>query len=89
MNIYQWILDTIINQLEHDETIELDPKKAFNELGIDSIGIMTLFVNVEEKFNITIDEDTLIDSSVNTIEDLCNYIENRLESNQSSPITNF
>jgi acyl carrier protein len=50
---------------------------------------MTLFVNVEEKFNITIDEDTLIDSSVNTIEDLCNYIEKRLENNQSTMVANF
>jgi acyl carrier protein len=55
------------------ETVQLD--KSFTEdLDIDSISMMTIVVNAEEKFDVTIPDEEV--KNLKTVEDAVNFIDN-------------
>lgn len=80
MDIFNWVSRTIMTELDSIKDIEIQPNNSFAEIGVDSIGVMTLFVLIEEHFNIEIDEAIMIDDSISSIGDLCSYINEKVSS---------
>lgn len=52
---------------------ETNIKKNIKELGVDSIVIMSIIVEIEEELNITLDDNKLM--NLQTIQDLINLID--------------
>ncbi|MNE29953.1 acyl carrier protein [compost metagenome] len=80
MDIFNWISKTIITELDCIKDIEIQPNNSFAEIGVDSIGVMTLFVLIEEHYGIEIDEVVMVDDSISSIADLCSYINGKVSS---------
>ena len=55
------------------EAVQLD-KSFTDDLDIDSISIMTIVVNAEEKFEVTIPDEEV--KNLKTVEDAVNFIDN-------------
>ena len=74
---YEQILEKIVNLMS--EQFDIDPSKLkdntdiLNDLGVDSLDVVELAMNIEEEFGIPqISEDDI--RSIVTIGDLANYI---------------
>lgn len=68
------ILDLITEQFGVEKT-ELGEDTSFtNDLNADSIQLMELIMNIEEEFDVEIEEDDIL--SIETIGDVIDYIEN-------------
>ena len=66
----------IIQELGLEEE-DLVPEKSFIEdLGLDSLDVMTLAMAIEEKFDIEVPDDDVED--IKTIQDVIDYLEKRL-----------
>jgi acyl carrier protein len=68
-------LAEIVNEETGLETEAVQPEKSFTEdLDIDSISMMTIVVNAEEKFDVTIPDEEV--KNLKTVEDAVNFIDN-------------
>lgn len=68
-------LAEIVNEETGLETESVQPEKSFTEdLDIDSISMMTIVVNAEEKFDVTIPDEEV--KNLKTVEDAVNFIDN-------------
>lgn len=67
-------LAEIVNEETGLETEEVQMEKSFTEdLDIDSISMMTIVVNAEEKFDVTIPDEEV--KNLKTVEDAVNFID--------------
>ena len=67
-------LAEIVNEETGVETADVQLEKSFTEdLDIDSISMMTIVVNAEEKFDVKIPDDEV--KNLNTVGDAVNFIE--------------
>lgn len=53
----------------------IDPKKSFQDNGIDSLDVFTIFLAVEERYGIKLSEDEV--SLVKSVDDLSLLLENK------------
>ncbi|MFF0905062.1 UNVERIFIED_CONTAM: acyl carrier protein [Kocuria sp. CPCC 205316] len=68
-------LADIVNEETGLETEAVQLDKSFTEdLDIDSISMMTIVVNAEEKFDVTIPDEEV--KNLKTVEDAVNFIDN-------------
>ncbi|MDO4918482.1 acyl carrier protein [Kocuria sp.] len=68
-------LAEIVNEETGLETEAVQLEKSFTEdLDIDSISMMTIVVNAEEKFDVTIPDEEV--KNLKTVEDAVNFIDN-------------
>ncbi|MBE5940124.1 MAG: acyl carrier protein [Lachnospiraceae bacterium] len=58
------ILDSLIREFagKNADTVSLEGKNLVDDLGYDSLNLMQLIAEIEEKFDISMDDDVLIDS---------------------------
>ena len=68
-------LAEIVNEETGVETEEVQLEKSFTEdLDIDSISMMTIVVNCEEKFEVTIPDEEV--KNLKTVQDAVDFIDN-------------
>lgn len=68
-------LAEIVNEETGLETDAIEPAKSFtDDLDIDSISMMTIVVNAEEKFGVKIPDDEV--KNLSTVQDAVTYIKN-------------
>lgn len=68
-------LAEIVNEETDIDVEEIQLEKSFTEdLDIDSISMMTIVVNAEEKFDVTIPDEEV--KNLKTVEDAVNFIDN-------------
>ncbi|WP_229729874.1 acyl carrier protein [Paenibacillus silvae] len=72
------IIRIIKEEMEVGVGVVISSESKFYEIGLDSIGLMTLFIHIEEKFNIQFGEDFLLSSNLSRIQDIVEYVENIL-----------
>jgi acyl carrier protein len=77
VNIEEKVIEIIVKEMELDPA-EVTPEKEFIEdLGLDSLDVMTLAMEMEEVFGIEIpDEDV---EGIKTVQDVFNYLHKRLD----------
>ena len=79
--IREIIIEMLKSEGETEQEIT-DDTQFIEELAFDSIRFITLIVKVEEKFDITLEEDALLFDTNSTVKGLCGYVERAL-SNRS------
>lgn len=79
--IREIIIEMLKSEGETEQEIT-DDTQFIEELAFDSIRFITLIVKVEEKFDITLEEDALLFDTNSTVKSLCGYVERAL-SNRS------
>lgn len=68
-------LAEIVNEETGVEAADVQPEKSFTEdLDIDSLSMMTIVVNAEEKFGVRIPDDEV--KNLSTVGDAVTYIKN-------------
>ncbi|NHN57367.1 acyl carrier protein [Calidifontibacter sp. DB0510] len=68
-------LAEIVNEETGLDPAEVQPEKSFtDDLDIDSLSMMTIVVNAEEKFGVRIPDDEV--KNLNTVGDAVTYIKN-------------
>lgn len=72
--ILEKIKAIIASQLSIDEE-EITLETSFEDLGVDSLDLFQIIIELEEKFNVQIEDA----ESIKTVEDAVNYIEQRIE----------
>lgn len=72
--IFEKIKAVIVNQLGVDEE-EVNLETSFEDLGVDSLDLFQIIIELEEEFNIQIEDA----ESIKTVEDAVNYVESKLE----------
>lgn len=72
--IFEKIREVIVNQLGVDED-EVKLETSFEDLGVDSLDLFQIIIELEEEFNIQIEDA----ESIKTVEDAVNYIESKVE----------
>lgn len=70
MNMKETIIRIIAEYLDKDEA-EISATDTFAEIGLDSLDIMELVMQIEEELDCKIE----LSQELNTIEKLCKYIE--------------
>ncbi|MBO3129289.1 acyl carrier protein [Dermatophilus congolensis] len=66
-------LAEIVNEETGVETSEVEPQKSFtNDLDIDSLSMMTIVVNAEEKFDVRIPDEEV--KNLMTVQDAVDFI---------------
>lgn len=77
MDVFEKIKDIIMNELNCKESaITLDAKLK-DDLGADSIDAVQIVMDLEETFNIEIDDDNA--EGIQTVGDLVNYVNNLIK----------
>lgn len=74
------IIKNNISVIYDDIEITLD-MNFFDDLGVDSITLMQLILDIEERFNILFEEES-ISTLFGSIKDLLLYIEKRINNNE-------
>lgn len=72
MDVKKTVLDIIKNELEIEEKIDMS--LPMTDIGIDSIRLMMLIVNIEEEMDIEFGDDVVLGNIV-TLNDLVKTIE--------------
>lgn len=75
------IREIIIEMLKSEGETEkeiTDDTQFIEELAFDSVRFITLIVRVEEKFDITLEEEALLFDTNTTVRSLCGYVEKAL-----------
>ena len=79
------IEDTIIclikEQLEIGTSQKVELTSKLSSIGVDSIAMMSLLVFIEERFNFTVDEDVLISNRFITVNEIVNYVDEKINKN--------
>lgn len=77
--IEETILYLIKEELEIGFSQEVELESKLTSIGVDSIAMMTLLVFIEERFNFTVDEDALISNRFKTVNDIVNYVDEKIK----------
>jgi len=73
----------IVANFLFQENAELEDSASFLETGIiDSTGILELVTFLEETFEITVEDDELIPENLDTLTNVVDYVERKLDSNE-------
>lgn len=59
--VYSALKDTLVDKLKVDESTITEEANLFEDLGLDSIDLMTVVMAVEERFNIEVSDEELED----------------------------
>lgn len=70
--IFEKIKEIIVNQLGVEEE-EVTMETSFQDLGVDSLDLFQIIIELEEAFNIQIEDA----ESIKTVEDAVKYIEQK------------
>ncbi|WP_055667984.1 acyl carrier protein [Desnuesiella massiliensis] len=70
--IFEKIKEIIVNQLGVEEE-EVKLETSFQDLGVDSLDLFQIIIELEEAFNIQIEDA----ESIKTVEDAVKYIEQK------------
>lgn len=71
---FEKIRKVIVDQLGVDEE-EISMQTSFQELGVDSLDLFQIIIELEEAFNVRIEDA----ESIKTVEDAVNYIESQVQ----------
>lgn len=71
--IFEKIKGVIVEQLGVEED-EVKLETSFEDLGVDSLDLFQIIIELEELFNVRIEEA----ESIKTVEDAVNYIESKI-----------
>ncbi len=71
--VFEKVRDLMVEKVECSED-EVQMDTAFEDLGIDSLDVAELVINLEDEFNIKLE----LDASVKTVENLVTMIEGKL-----------
>lgn len=75
--IFDKVAELIMNQLPlKKDRIQLD-SRLFEDLGADSANVMILVMDIEQEFNISVDDDVL--TGIHTVGDIVNYLETHVD----------
>jgi len=72
----------LISELFTEQGIDtgvLECVDLFDDMGMDSITFISIIVEIEAKFNITVPDDMLLMENFRNIDDICTVIVNELE----------
>lgn len=69
MTIFEKVQEVLVKELSLDQE-KVTMEKTFTDLGIDSLDLVELVMELEEEFDITIEEA----ESLQTVGDVVNYI---------------
>ena len=75
--IYDTLKTIIVKEFEIEEDKITMDAKFYDDLEMDSINIVDLFVSMEEKFEINVEDVIEYIESLNTVGDLVKYIESK------------
>lgn len=75
MNVFKKVCAILSDVLEYDEEITLRTRLV-QDLGADSFHATEIMDQIEEEFEIEIEEE--VASEMSTVEDVVNYIEDRI-----------
>lgn len=82
--IRQLIEEMIINiRYSSKELLENGNERIINDLGFDSIDIMTLITKIEEKFNIRFEDEMLLIQNFETVGGLTGFIHRIIEKSEN------
>lgn len=79
MVILHEILDIINSNLKISEVTEEDIYEELSNLGVSSIMIISIIIAIEEKYNIEIPDEYLLNSQIGTIYKICNIVTSLIE----------
>jgi acyl carrier protein len=72
--IFEKIKSVIVNQLGVEED-EVTIETSFEDLGADSLDLFQIIIELEEEFNVQIEDA----ENIKTVEDAVKYIESKIE----------
>ena len=72
--IFEKIKNVIVSQLGIEES-EVKLETSFEELGVDSLDLFQIIIELEEEFSIQIEDA----ESIKTVEDAVKYVETKVE----------
>ena len=72
--VFEKIKGVIASQLSIEED-EIKLETSFEDLGVDSLDLFQIIIELEEQFNVQIEDA----ESIKTVEDAVKYIEERVE----------
>ena len=72
--MYEKLVDFAAKQLELDPT-EITPESTFESLGIDSLDIVEMVMDLETKLGIELDME---DQKITTFQELADFIESKM-----------
>ena len=76
------ILDTIINGIkeivENDEIVITKNSELINDIGLDSLMLVNLLLNLEDELNLCLDYEDMDFDEIITVDDLEKYISNEV-----------
>lgn len=72
--VFEKIKSVIASQLGIEEG-EIELKTSFEDLGVDSLDLFQIIIELEEEFGVQIEDA----ESIKTVQDAVNYIEERTE----------
>ncbi len=73
------------NFLISEEDNEMEDSASFLETGVvDSTGILEIVEFLEEKFEITIDDEELVPENLDSIENLTNFLNKKMEGGENN-----
>lgn len=72
--IFEKIQKVICDQLGVDEN-DIKMETSFEELGVDSLDLFQIIIELEEEFNVQIEEA----EKIKTVEDAVKYVEERVD----------
>jgi len=77
MDIESKVISIIVRELGLEEA-EITPEKDFiDDLGLDSLDVMTLAMAIEEEFDMEIPDDDV--EGIRTVKDVYDYLHKRLD----------
>ena len=74
--VYETVAGMIAKQLKKDVSEVTPDKRLVEDLKADSANVMVLIMDLEDKFNMTVDDSAI--TSLRTVGDVAKYIEERL-----------
>ncbi len=76
-DIFDKVTELLVSQLPVDKAVMKPESRMIEDLGADSANIMILICDVENEFNITVDNDVL--GRIVTVDDLVKYLEQEIK----------
>lgn len=73
--MYEKLVSFAVRQLELDES-EITPDSTFESLGIDSLDIVEMIMDLESELGVELDME---DQKITTFQELADFIESRLD----------
>jgi acyl carrier protein len=73
----QEVIEIIRGVANLDKSANLDTQSSLKELGVDSLEVMNVFLNIAEKYEIEIPDEEI--DRLDTIDMIADYLKRRLE----------